>query len=64
MKKHQQTQLNIAGIIKNQSLPRLGKVDALCADEQATVRERLHELAGELQNNIQRSLEGEHSTKQ
>lgn len=38
---------------KSQSLTLPEKLDALDADEQATMCERLHELAEELQNSIQ-----------
>ncbi|WP_155953674.1 Rop family plasmid primer RNA-binding protein, partial [Escherichia coli] len=53
MNKQQQTVLNMAGFIKSQSLTLLEKLDALDADEQATMCEKLHELAEELQNSIQ-----------
>ena len=45
MNKQQQTVLNMAGFIKSQSLTLLEKLDALDADEQATMCEKLHELA-------------------
>ena len=51
--KQQQTALNMARFIKSQSLTLLEKLDALDADEQAAMCERLHELAEELQNSIQ-----------
>ncbi|WP_274596860.1 Rop family plasmid primer RNA-binding protein, partial [Salmonella enterica] len=41
--KQQQTALNMARFIKSQSLTLLGKLDALDADEQAAMCERLHE---------------------
>ncbi|MEZ3261926.1 Rop family plasmid primer RNA-binding protein [Escherichia coli] len=50
MNKQQQTALNMARFIKSQSLTLLEKLDALDADEQAAMCERLHELAEELQN--------------
>jgi hypothetical protein len=53
MNKQQQTALNMAKFIKSQSLTLLEKLDALDADEQAAMCERLHELAEELQNSIQ-----------
>ncbi|TYN61662.1 Rop family plasmid primer RNA-binding protein, partial [Salmonella enterica subsp. enterica serovar Typhimurium] len=53
MNKQQQTVLNMAGFIKNQSLTPLEKLEALDADEQATMCEKLHEHAEELQNSIQ-----------
>lgn len=40
----------MARFIKSQSLTLLEKLDALDADEQAAMCERLHELAEELQN--------------
>lgn len=43
----------MARFIKSQSLTLLEKLDALDADEQAAMCERLHELAEELQNSIQ-----------
>ncbi|MSM46259.1 Rop family plasmid primer RNA-binding protein [Escherichia coli] len=39
------------------------KLDALDADEQATMCEKLHELAEELQNSIQTRFEVENSTE-
>ncbi|MCD3622584.1 Rop family plasmid primer RNA-binding protein, partial [Escherichia coli] len=42
--KQQQTALNMARFIKSQSLTLLEKLDALDADEQAAMCERLHEL--------------------
>ncbi|HGC0418116.1 TPA: Rop family plasmid primer RNA-binding protein [Escherichia coli] len=59
MNKQQQTVLNMAGFIKSQSLTLLEKLDALDADEQAAMCEKLHELAEELQNSIQRRFEAE-----
>ncbi|TRJ17232.1 Rop family plasmid primer RNA-binding protein, partial [Salmonella enterica subsp. enterica serovar Anatum] len=47
MNKQQQTVLNMAGIIKNQSPKLLEKLDALDADEKAAMCEKLPELAGE-----------------
>ncbi|EMD7028564.1 Rop family plasmid primer RNA-binding protein, partial [Salmonella enterica] len=41
----------------------LEKLDALDADEQATMCEKLHELAKELQNSIQTRFEVENSTE-
>lgn len=57
MNKQQQTALNMARFIKSQSLTLLEKLDALDADEQAIMCERLHELAEELQNSIQTHFE-------
>ncbi|MBJ3025478.1 Rop family plasmid primer RNA-binding protein, partial [Salmonella enterica subsp. enterica serovar Kentucky] len=57
MNKQQQTVLNMAGFIKSQSLRLLEKLDALDADEQATMCEKLHELAEELPNSIQTRFE-------
>ncbi len=57
MNKQQQTVLNMAGFIKSQSLTLLEKLDALDADEQAAMCEKLHELAEELQNSIQTRFE-------
>ena len=62
MNKQQQTVLNMAGFIKSQSLRLLEKLDALDADEQAAMCEKLHELAEELQNSIQRRFEAENRT--
>ena len=62
MNKQQQTVLNMAGFIKSQSLTLLEKLDALDADEQAAMCEKLHELAEELQNSIQTRFEAENST--
>ena len=59
MNKQQQTALNMARFIKSQSLTLLEKLDALDADEQATMCERLHELAEELQNSIQTHFEAQ-----
>ncbi|EGZ9040622.1 Rop family plasmid primer RNA-binding protein [Escherichia coli] len=59
MNKQQQTALNMARFIKSQSLT-LEKLDALDADEQATMCERLHELAEELQNSIQTHFEAQY----
>ncbi|KAB5350758.1 Rop family plasmid primer RNA-binding protein [Bacteroides salyersiae] len=63
MNKQQQTALNMARFIKSQSLTLLEKLDALDADEQATMCERLHELAEKLQNSIQTRFEVENSTE-
>ncbi|WP_369067914.1 Rop family plasmid primer RNA-binding protein [Escherichia coli] len=63
MNKQQQAVLNMAGFIKSQSLTLLEKLDALDADEQATMCEKLHELAEELQNSIQTRFEVENSTE-
>lgn len=60
MNKQQQTALNMARFIKSQSLTLLEKLDALDADEQATMCERLHELAEELQNSIQTHFEAQY----
>ena len=60
--KQQQTALNMARFIKSQSLTLLEKLDALDADEQAAMCERLHELAEELQNSIQVRFETESET--
>ncbi len=60
--KQQQTVLNMAGFIKSQSLTLLEKLDALDADEQAAMCEKLHELAEELQNSIQTRFEAENRT--
>jgi ABC-type Fe3+/spermidine/putrescine transport system ATPase subunit len=60
--KQQQTALNMARFIKSQSLTLLEKLDALDADEQAAMCERLHELAEELQNSIQVHFEAENET--
>ena len=57
MNKQQQAVLNMAGFIKSQSLTLLEKLDALDADEQAAMCEKLHELAEELQNSIQTRFE-------
>ena len=62
MNKQQQTVLNMAGFIKSQSLTLLEKLDALDADEQAAMCEKLHELAEELQNSIQTRFEAENLT--
>ncbi|MBJ2672968.1 Rop family plasmid primer RNA-binding protein [Salmonella enterica subsp. enterica serovar Typhimurium] len=62
MNKQQQTVLNMAGFIKSQSLRLLEKLDALDADEQAAMCEKLHELAEELQNSIQIRFEAESET--
>ncbi|OXW97871.1 Rop family plasmid primer RNA-binding protein [Shigella sonnei] len=59
MNKQQQTVLNMAGFIKSQSLTLLEKLDALDADEQAAMCEKLHEIAEELQNSIQTRFEAE-----
>ncbi|MCV5366685.1 Rop family plasmid primer RNA-binding protein, partial [Escherichia coli] len=58
-----QAVLNMAGFIKSQSLTLLEKLDALDADEQAAMCEKLHELAEELQNRIKPRLEVENSTE-
>ncbi|EFH6854305.1 Rop family plasmid primer RNA-binding protein [Escherichia coli] len=63
MNKQQQTALNMARFIKSQSLTLLEKLDALDADEQATMCERLHELAEELSNSIQKHFEAQYSTE-
>ncbi|PQN30304.1 Rop family plasmid primer RNA-binding protein [Shigella boydii] len=63
MNKQQQAVLNMAGFIKSQSLTLLEKLDALDADEQATMCEKLRELAEELQNSIQTRFEVENSTE-
>ncbi|MDM5035910.1 Rop family plasmid primer RNA-binding protein (plasmid) [Escherichia coli] len=44
MNKQQQTALNMARFIKSQSLTLLEKLDALDADEQAAMCERLHRV--------------------
>ncbi|EAO1393648.1 Rop family plasmid primer RNA-binding protein [Salmonella enterica] len=62
MNKQQQTVLNMAGFIKSQSLRLLEKLDALDADEQAAMCEKLHKLAEELQNSIQTRFEAENRT--
>ncbi|WP_251033337.1 Rop family plasmid primer RNA-binding protein [Escherichia coli] len=54
--------MNRARFSKSQSLTLLEKLDALDADEQAAMCERLHELAEELQNSIQVRLETESET--
>ncbi len=59
MNKQQQTVLNMAGFIKSQSQTQLENLDALDADEQAAMCEKLHELAEELQNRIQTRFEAE-----
>ncbi|MCR6679717.1 Rop family plasmid primer RNA-binding protein, partial [Escherichia marmotae] len=51
--KQQQTALNMARFNKSQSLTLLQKLDALDADEQAAMSERLHELPEEQQNSKQ-----------
>ncbi|WP_247964303.1 Rop family plasmid primer RNA-binding protein [Escherichia coli] len=63
MNKQQQTAFNMARFIKSQSLTLLEKLDALDADEQATMCERLHELAEELQNSIQTHFEAQYGTE-
>ena len=60
--KQQQTALNMVRFIKSQSLTLLEKLDALDADVQAAMCERLHELAEELQNSIQVHFEAENET--
>ncbi|WP_069357927.1 Rop family plasmid primer RNA-binding protein [Burkholderia cenocepacia] len=62
MNKQPQTVLNMAGVIKSQSLTLLEKLDALDADEQAAMCEKLHEIAEELQNSIQTRFEAESGT--
>ncbi|KYE41782.1 RNA polymerase [Salmonella enterica subsp. enterica serovar Typhimurium] len=62
MNKQQQTVLNMAGFIKSQSLRLLEKLDALDADDQAAMCEKLHKLAEELQNSIQTRFEAENRT--
>ncbi|ETE09795.1 RNAI modulator protein [Escherichia coli LAU-EC6] len=62
MNKQQQAVLNMAGFIKSQSLKLLEKLDALNADEQAAMCEKLHELAEELQNSKQTRFEAENLT--
>lgn len=52
----------MARFIKSQSLTLLEKLDALDADEQAAICERLHELAEELLNSIQIRFEAESET--
>ena len=52
----------MARFIKSQSLTLLEKLDALDADEQAAMCERLHELAEELQNSIRVRFEAESET--
>ncbi|VEW02219.1 Regulatory protein rop (modular protein) [Escherichia coli] len=59
MNKQQQTALNMARFIKSQSLTLLEKLDALDADEQATLCERLHELAEELCDSVQTHFEAQ-----
>ena len=61
MNKQQQTALNMARFI--QSLTLLEKLDALDADEQAAMCERLHELAEELGNSIQTHFEAQYGTE-
>ncbi|HAX9824764.1 Rop family plasmid primer RNA-binding protein [Escherichia marmotae] len=63
MNKQQQTALNMARFIKSQSLTLLEKLDALDADEQATLCERLHELTEELCNSIQTHFEAQYGTE-
>ena len=63
MNKQQQTALNMARFIKSQSLTLLEKLDALDADEQATLCERLHELAEELCNRVQTHFEAQYGTE-
>ncbi|HCU6887574.1 TPA: Rop family plasmid primer RNA-binding protein [Escherichia coli] len=63
MNKQQQTALNMARFIKSQSLTLLGKLDALDADKQATLCERLHELAEELCDSVQTHFEAQYSTE-
>ncbi|EKH2437206.1 Rop family plasmid primer RNA-binding protein [Escherichia coli] len=59
MNKQPQTALNMARFIKSQSLTLLEKLDA---DEQATLCERLHELAEELCDSIQTHFESQYGT--
>lgn len=54
----------MARFIKSQSLTLLEKLDALDADEQAAMCERLHELAEELQNSIQTHFEAQYGIEQ
>ena len=61
--KQQQTALNMARFIKSQSLTLLEKLDALDADEQATLCERLHELAEELCDSVQTHFEAQYGTE-
>ena len=63
MNKQQQTALNMARFIKSQSLTLLEKLDALDADEQATLCERLHELAEELYDSVQTHFEAQYGTE-
>lgn len=49
-------------IERNTHLTLLEKLDALDADEQAAMCEKLHELAEELQNSIQTRFEAENRT--
>ena len=53
----------MARFIKSQSLTLLEKLDALDADEQAAMCERLHELAEELSNSIQTHFEAQYGTE-
>ncbi|MDT0854803.1 Rop family plasmid primer RNA-binding protein [Escherichia coli] len=62
MNKQQQAVLNRAGFKKSPSPTPPKKPDAP-ADEQATMCEKLHELAEELQNSIQTRFEVENSTE-
>ncbi len=62
MNKQQQTVLNLAGMIKSQSLTLLDKLDAHDDDEQSDMCENLHELAEELQYSIQTRFEAERGT--
>ncbi|EED1398736.1 Rop family plasmid primer RNA-binding protein [Escherichia coli] len=64
MNKQQQTALNMARFIKSHSLTLLEKLDALDADEQAAMCERLHELAEELQKSIQSHFEAQYGIEQ
>ena len=64
MNRQQQTALNMVRFIKSQSLTLLEKLDALDADEQAAMCERLHELAEELQNSIQTHFEAQYGPAQ
>ncbi len=56
MNKQQQAVLNMAGFIKSQSLTLLEKLDALDADEQAAMCEKLHELAEDTYLNVFRKI--------
>ncbi|TRG40624.1 Rop family plasmid primer RNA-binding protein [Salmonella enterica subsp. enterica serovar Infantis] len=62
MSKQHQTERNMAGFIKSQSLTLLEKLDALDDDEQAAMCEKLPENAEELKNSIQTRFEAESGT--